>query len=67
MSVSPQISAQSASEKNTNASIALHKRTISKLSVESTENKPNSVENPLNSRIFYGQNMYEKPLKTLNS
>ena len=52
MSISPQISAQSAAEMNSNVSIALHKRTISKLSVESAENKPNFVENPLNSRIL---------------
>ena len=50
--ISPQISAQSTSEMKNNASIALQKCTISKLSVESAENKPNSVENPLNSRIL---------------
>ena len=45
MSVSPRISAQSAPESSASASIALHKRTISKLSVESAENKPNSIKN----------------------
>ena len=35
---------------NNDASIALHKRTISKLSVESAENKPISNTNPLNLR-----------------
>ena len=52
MSVSPRISVQSASATNTNASIALHKPTISNLSVESAENKPISVENPSNSRVL---------------
>ena len=53
MSISQRISVQSASATNTNASIALHKRTISKLSVESAENKPNSIENPSNSRVLW--------------
>ena len=35
-----------------NALITLHKRTISKLSIESAENKLNSIEIPLNSRIL---------------
>ena len=52
MSVSLRISAQSASDANTNASIALHKRTISKLSVESVENQPNSITGPSNSRVL---------------
>ena len=52
MSISQRISAQSASATNTNALIALHKRTINKLSVENTENKSNSIENPSNSRVL---------------
>ena len=52
MSISSRISAQSASDTNTNVSIALHKRTISRVSVESAEKKPNFVENPLNPRIL---------------
>ena len=52
MSVSPRISVQSASESSASASIALHKRTISKLSVESAENKPISVENLSNSNFL---------------
>ena len=52
MSISPRISAQSASDIVINVSITLHKRTINKLSVKSAENKPISVKNPLNSRIL---------------
>jgi hypothetical protein len=52
MSVSPRISAQSAPESSASASIALHKRTISKLSVESAENKLNSIENAANSYVL---------------
>ena len=52
MSVSSRISAHSAPESSASASIALHKRTISKLSVESAENKPIFVENPSNSYVL---------------
>ena len=52
MSVSPRISTQSAPESSASASVALHKRTISKLSVESAENKPISIENPSNSHVL---------------
>ena len=48
MSVSLRILAQFASESSASASIVLHKRTFSKLFVESVENQSNSVENPLN-------------------
>ena len=54
MSVSPRISAQFAPESSASASIALYKRTINKLSVESAENQSNSIENvsnPLNIRL----------------
>ena len=53
MSISQRISVQSASVININVSIVLHKRTISKLSVESTKNKSNSVENPSNSYVLW--------------
>ena len=52
MSISPRISVQSVSESSVSASIALHKRTINKLSIESVENKPISVENLSNSNFF---------------
>ena len=52
MSISPRISAQSAPESSASASIALHKRTISKLFVESADNKPNSIENAPNSYVL---------------
>ena len=52
MSVSSRISAQSAPESSASASIALHERTISKLSVESAENKPISIENLSNSNFL---------------
>ena len=42
------MSVQSAPESSVSTSIVLHKRTVSKLSVESAENKLNSVENPSN-------------------
>ena len=48
MSVSSRISAQFAPESSASTSIALHKRTISKLSVESVENQSNFIKNPLN-------------------
>ena len=59
MSISTQISAQSTLEMKNNASIALNKRTISKLSVESAENKPNSIENPLNLRILRPKHVWK--------
>ena len=52
MSVSPRISAQPVPESSASASIALHKRTISKVSVESAEKKLNSVEDPSNSNVL---------------
>ena len=57
MLVSSRISAHSAPESSASALIALHKRTISKLSVESADNKSILLKTP-QIHTFYDQNAF---------